>query len=336
MSIDPAAGTQGILGFVGTMLAGKDEAEMRIGGTGSPNADPLMSAATQQALRMMGQEPSQVVSAQGSPIGQAMAQYLNTHPLDRSDQDSYFARISGIIAKINAGQPLDTLERRNIEQISSTVGMSFDELIGSQTQYMAQQEQTLAMASQIAELNRQGQFDAAQQLATLMSDLPGVSATDLEDIRGQEKERYLRELNRSVDEASGDALRQANFANYNPGRVLGDLEEARIRGTQDADLASLEYALNALGGQQNLAISRGSLLQNYLGAPTQQAAQLAGIRSGGANVPTYTAMQQFEPSLFSQAYELSSNAMARQQQANTQSVSAASDMMSGVAGGMMG
>lgn len=335
MSMDPFAGTQGLIGFAGTMLAGDDEASMRIGGTGSPNADPLLSGATQYALMMMGQEPSQAISNQGSPFSQALAQYLNTHPLDRSDQNEFFQEMSRIVAKLNAGEALDGREQNRVSQLSSQIGMSLPDFVRAQLDFADDQEQRLAWASQIAELNRQGQFDAAQQYAALIGDLPDVSATGLAGIQGMEKERILRELNRSVDEASQGALQQANFGNYNPGRVLGDLEEARIRGTQDADLASLEYALNALGGQQNLAISRGSMLQNYMQAPTQLAAQLGAIRSGGANVPTYTAMQQMQPSLFSRAFEMSTNAAARQQNANTASVQTATDMMSGIAG-MMG
>ena len=57
MSIDPAAGTMGLLGFAGSMLDPEEERERIMVGTGSPLADPLLTQASLQSLLMMGQAP---------------------------------------------------------------------------------------------------------------------------------------------------------------------------------------------------------------------------------------------------------------------------------------
>ncbi len=340
MSIDPAAGTMGLLGFAGSMLDPEEERERNMVGTGSPLADPLLTQASLQSLLMMGQAPDPALAFQGSPLAVAVSRYLNQAPNEYPVIQDLIKEVSEIMASLEAGEdPIDLLDQASqwrMGQLAGAIGMSPGQLIQSQVDYTARQEETFARASQIAEINQGAQYGVTENLANLMMDMPDVSASAIEDYKMQQRERLLRDLNRSVDEASEGALRQANFANYNPGRVLGDLEEARIRGTQDVDLASLEYALAMLGGQTNLATGSASQMQNYLGYPTQVAAQLAAIRTGGANAPTVSTPAQMIPSAFQQAFQLSTNAMANQQNANTASISAASDMMSGMAGGMMG
>lgn len=336
MSLDPAAGTLGLAGFAGTMLGGQEDAPIVTVGTGSPLSDPLLGAATNYALLGFGQPPSQATTMMSSPFAQALATWLNTKPADRETITEVYQMMSDASAALARGETPDfPLRGFLLDNVAAAIGMDFGQLIDAQKQYTVQADQIQRQMTQIAELQRKGQVGAYQDLYSLMSNLPDVSAAGIEAYKQQEKDRILRELNRSVDEQAQNALMQANYANYNPGRVLGDLEEARLRGTQDADLMALEYALNALGGQQNLAVSGSSLLQNYINAPTQTAAQLAAIRMGGGNVPAMQTVQQVQPSLFSQAYELSTNAAARQQQANTQSIQAAADLVGGI-GGMMG
>ena len=56
---------------------------------------------------------------------------------------------------------------------------------------------------------------------SILKDFPTGSAADIEDLRAQEKNRFLRELNQNTDEQRSDLLQTANIANFNPGRPLG-------------------------------------------------------------------------------------------------------------------
>ena len=288
-------------GLKSWMPGQKEEASQRYIGTGDPLSDPLMAALTEQTMLGMGQVPDAATAARAGPFNQALSRFLNSHALDRSDQVEFFQRAQSVLAKVEAGEELLPVDMGFLDMVAPLIGMTSDQLMQSQMDYTSQQQGRADQYQQLAELNEQGRFGAQEQLAFLMGNLPDVSMEGFESYRMDEKDRIIRELNRSVDEASGGALRQANFANYNPGRVLGDLEEARIRGTQDADLASLEYALGALSGQQNLSVSRAQQLQGYIAAPTQQAAQLAGIRATGLFQPTQMFAQQIIPSKLQRA-----------------------------------
>ena len=287
---------------IGTSAAGAAGAfdpsapDVEIQGGGNPLADPLLSAATQNALIQIGVPPDPTVASQGSPIAVALSKLLEQAAFEPSVVRDFVSFISRVAEAIESGEPLldNQSDRWRAQQIAGAVGMTPQQLMTAHQEHSVRQQQGIERATEIANLNRESQFGAAEQLAALMGDLPDVSATGLEEYKAQQKERLLRDLNRSVDEASLGAVRQANFANYNPGRVLGDLEEARIRGTQDADLSALEYALGALGGQQNIAAGRSGLLQNFLAAPGQASAQLSAIRAGSGFAPLMFQPQQVQ------------------------------------------
>jgi hypothetical protein len=264
-------------------------------GTGDPLADPFLSQASQYAMMLMGAPPDPTLATQGGPFSVAMSRLFNQIPLERQVITNMFQNIGELTRAIQAGEEpeLDDARRIQIEMLAGAVGMTPEELINAQREFTVQQQDVLGRAQEMAGMTRQAQQDIAQRYAGLLRDMPDVSATGIEELKGLERSRILREINTAADEASLGAMRQANFANYNPGRVLGDIEEQRLRGTQDADLAALQYAINSLTGQTNLAMGAGSALQGYLTYPSQLASNLSGIRASAAGgqptsvAPTY-------------------------------------------------
>jgi len=289
--------------FDATGLGEVEEVEPYYTGTGNPLADPLLNYASQYALMQMGMAPDPTMTSQGSPIAVAVSRLLQQSPNEPSLIRGFIEYAGELVQSIASGGDVysEQADHFRLNQLAGAIGMSATELIQAQKDYTVQQGQQLDYMQQVASLNQQTQLDVQQQLASLIGDLPDVSATGIESYKAQEKDRLLSELNLYVDEASGAAMRQANFANYNPGRVLGDLEEARVRGSQDADLASLEYALSMLGGMQNLSTARTGQLQGYISAPQQYMAQLAGIRGSGLNAPTQAVAPQMIPGLTGRA-----------------------------------
>ena len=239
MSIDPAAGTMGILGFAGSMLDPDKQKLPTTVGTGNPLADPLLNYASQFALMQMGQAPDPSMQMQGSPFSVALSRYMNQAPLTEIDISFILKEVSQEFQSAVGDESFELSNRaiNNLTRIASAIGMSVDELVSSQRDYTVKANEQFERASQVAELQRQGQFGVTENLTNLMMNLPDVSREGIEQYKGMEKERILRDLNLYADEASLGAMQQANFANYNPGRVLGDIEEQRLRGTQDADLA---------------------------------------------------------------------------------------------------
>jgi hypothetical protein len=127
---------------------------------------------------------------------------------------------------------------------------SIDDLFNAELDFQSSIPEQTQAAQRIAEVNRQlSETSALGQLGVLQN----LPSTDIESLKAQELTRLTREL----DERSLDAARFANQAGFNPGRILGDIEDQRV----DADLTALSRAIGLISGEQQVAGQGLSILQ---------------------------------------------------------------------------
>lgn len=145
------------------------------------------------------------------------------------------------------------------------LGTSLEELVAAEKSYKAQIEPLAARAGLTSSQILSGRDQARQGIAALPGALPDISAAGINDLRNAERVRIERDIDRLASRGSEDVLRQANFANFNPGRALGELETTRFNAKQDADLDALGRALTLISGQQSAASNQLGLLSGVLG-----------------------------------------------------------------------
>lgn len=227
---------------------------------------------------------------QASPINQLLGEVLSsaiftedeksTAARQLRDVGKLIAERNELQAKIDANEGFDSsrfiVELANISRqafeliqgrlfdkmLALTGASTFDELFELESSFQEQVKPLLASAQGAAAGNFKAILDTRSRIVNLISDLPDVSAAGIQKLRGEEKTRLLRDLNRDIDEQSSDLLQLANFGNFNPGRPLGDLEEFRSRATQDADLVALDRALAIIGGQQTATKNQLNILSS--------------------------------------------------------------------------
>ncbi len=112
---------------------------------------------------------------------------------------------------------------------------SIDEFFTAEENFRTQIGPLLDSAEGAAKGNFRSILETRSQINNLLGNLPDASAAGIAKLRGEEKQRLIRDINRESDEARQDVLEVANFANFNPGRPVGDIEEFRLRSVQDAD-----------------------------------------------------------------------------------------------------
>jgi hypothetical protein len=233
------------------------------------------------------------VLQQASPLGRVLAEVQSAGIFKPAEKKMLSRTLKLAADWVAAGNPLETFDgfnkgttRRALDKIFAITGhSSLDQLFAAENDFQQQIAPISAAAKEAAAGNFRAQLSVRSQISNLLSNLPDVSAAGIQDLRGQEKSRLLRDLNLSVDEQRGDLIEVANAANFNPGRPLGDLEEFRARSTEDADLTALGRALALISGQQGAAAGNLNLLWGGNAELFNQAQAIAaadqGLRSPG-------------------------------------------------------
>jgi len=294
MGVGAAIVGAGALGAAGTLGAAAMADTPKPGATfqGAPEIDLTPGLKIAEFMNLVDQgifDPT--VFKQASPLNQFISEVLSSSnfstakkqtfisnlretlaqggSLTAEEREEQFVRDIALVLQGKSTKTSTVKMRRLIEKVLAvTPYTSLDELFAADQEYRTQ----IAPMLRDAEAASQGNFKARLNLQTqvrgLLAGLPDASAEGIASLRGEEKARLLRDLNRNVNEQRSDVLELSNSGNFNPGRPLGDLEEFRARSTQDADLEALNRALAIIGGQQqavggNLALIQGGQSQTF-------------------------------------------------------------------------
>jgi hypothetical protein len=257
-------------------------------GLGFASNDPLISASTVEALTQIGVF-NPIAAAQGSPLAVSLNSFFGQNVTNAKQTDNIIRDIEiiqGVIRKrpgdldavIRGFQQNNERVFKTLQDLAGSTGLDIKALLDSEATYQSNIENTLKSALENREVRRAVQAQLRQQFSGLATG-ESPAGLDLAELREAERQRLERDINRIADEQGTDTLRQARFGNFNPGRALGDIEEQRARGLQDADLASLDRAAALLGTEQQLFSNRANLLSSFLTGPEDRANQLASVRA---------------------------------------------------------
>jgi len=243
-----------------------------------PGTDPTSAAGAFDAMLQLGWIDESMLRG-ASPLRQAFS-IARTEPTKLKNYiwgtKPAFERL---LAAIDSGSPPDMAM---LAGLGGLVGMSAEQLLEAERSYQAQIDRRLAAARPISEDVFASRLTLNERLAALARDIP-----DLDALRARAAEGLTTEINRVADIQSGDITRRAAAANFNPGRVLGEVERLRGQALQQVDLDALERASAIL----SLQAQQGSLLQGLLTPGMIAALQAAGTRMTGGQpgVPTLLA-----------------------------------------------
>jgi hypothetical protein len=259
----------------GVQAATAESPQSEAGGGRAPLADPLISGISNQALAALGITPDPLISTEGSPFQSALQAALNQNLLRRGEvsrlQKAFFRQMNG------DDRPAD---RVALETLSGAVGLTVQQLMDAQLEFGRREVEQLSFQQQIADASRATAITGAEGIQNLIQNLPQADAQALDELTALHQGRIERDVNRFADEASLGQIRQANAANFNPGRPLGDIEEARLRSLEDSFLQARGAAASDLSARQGLAANEAQLLMGIPQGPTNTALQLAAIRAG--------------------------------------------------------
>ena len=296
----------GVLGGAGSAVGGifggsetKPTVQTQFSGLPArPGTDPLVAITSFDAMLSLGiLDPT--ILTRASPLAAAIAEMsragfapigvhkrainlINAFEMFRTDPDAFFeeaVRDPNLSSNIGLAR---FIKRGTPAQLALTVMELFQEEVA----FRQRIEPILAKAQTTADEVFGARLDARSQLARLAIDLPDASAEAVETLQQQEEERLTRDINRISDEQRTDALKQAQFGGFNPGRIVGDIEEQRGRFLVDADVEARRRAIELITGQQTTAQNEMNLLQQFLGQPQQQAQAISSIRTAGTSAGT--------------------------------------------------
>lgn len=287
------------LGAAALSAGGQIGAAALQGGPGSPRVgdpglrlDPGLQAAEFETLQQLGVFSPQVL-LQGSPLSSLAALVTSTPNLSNSTKGDFLRSIELSFERFGEGERREEWltnigesrqGRRILESLLSASGFTnIIDLFEAETDYANRVSEIAGSSKAAAQGNQEARLFVMSEMSRLIQDFPSSSAADIEQLKGTEKQRILRDLNIGVDEQIEDQLRLSNIAGVNPGRALGDLEEFRARATQDADTDALAFAVQMLGGQQALATGQLNAFQGFLNPAQVQAQNIAQIRAGNTS-----------------------------------------------------
>ena len=274
--------------------------------TGNALADPFISAYTMLSMAQMGLPiPDELIDMQ-SPLSAALANYQNSGSLTSERQllstrtvsrlQEYLAKpgvdiealISGLSipggGEIFPGQ--QDFDRQLLLDIAGRSGVDLGTLIRRQVDFNVNRN---ALANSLAGLtsdNATIRDVSARNLAALAQNMPDVSAAAQAKMAEMQQQILEGDINRISDEMTQYATMQANYGNFNPGRIIGDIREEQQRQLIASPIEAINRATALLGGQQSLAGNAISLYQALLGQQQANSYQTAALR---ANALTGTA-----------------------------------------------
>lgn len=274
-----------------------------ISGGFDPGSDPLLAAASLDALLPFGVVDPRILQ-QSSPLQQAIASFQRSQQ-GRQNVNKAIATVNQIVSRVIAGedylQVLADVTKKSKKLRKRVKGFtgsrddlvaefeqdkllqkflghagygSLQQLIDAETNFQQSLPGRLEGLDSVASTLREAQVGAMLDRANLISNLPDVSATGLENTRNAERDLLLSQL----DDIQRDALRQAQISGINPGRQLAELDEFRAT---DLELQALNRAVGLLSGEQSLAASGLGILDVAIGQPSQTASGLGALRIGG-------------------------------------------------------
>lgn len=270
----------------GGLLAGGDEGPgprgaLTVGGA-DPDVDPSLAALSFENLLNFGiVDPSILLNA--SPAQRARKAFDESLAKQKIKERGFWG-LQIVLDNVfqNGLTPEEAMSkvsgkiRNGLFQLLAASGFdSIDQLIQAESSFRETMGPAIGELSDLAGNLQAGRINLLSERNRLLQNLPDVTAGGLEDIRQQEKQRILSNL----DEVRRDALRESNILGVNPGRRLSEIDEFVAN---DIELESLNRAISLLSGQQGLATTQLGLLGEGLDQPARLAQNIASLRSGGS------------------------------------------------------
>ncbi len=277
-----AAGGQivgGQISAAGSIIAGllAESPDINFSQGQDPLIDPLVAALTFEQLLSLGIfDPTTMQLA--SPINQAI-QTLRGTSMTKEQFNNHMSALRGLQKIAVNGEDFNEVFGSNPDVLrraaaaANLMGMSVEQLLQSERQFQTDFGARAGQLQDIANEVFEGRLDARSALAALSSNFPVGDAASLANLTALERSRIDEQLESQTQEA----LQAARLGNFNPGRILGEIEYLR----DDAELNSLARASALLGSQISLANESILGLQGLLDPAA--VGSLAATRAGAAN-----------------------------------------------------